>query len=312
MDALFSQLHEVERTWIVAIQNALPDSWTPLFQVLSALGEDVAYLLFLSTIWVMVSRKVAARTALVLFFSFFLNSLVKEALHQPRPFQAFPDVLALGRAGGNGIPSGHAQSSLLFWGLLAVQVRRRWFTFGALGLAVAIAFSRVALGVHFPSDILGGWVLALALGAVAVGYGDSVAAALKKLDARAWVRGAALVAGLGMALHPSPTSAAALGAWFGCVAGLALSASREAETPLPESLSRRSRFAALWVTWGGAAALYLGLQWAFPKEGASAFLFFRFVRYALIGIWVSGGVPWLHRLGQDQGFTKASSSAQRS
>lgn len=298
MDALFARLHEVERTWIVAIQTALPDSWTPVFQVLSVLGEDVAYLVFLATVWVMVSRRNAARIALVLFFSFFLNSLVKEALHQPRPFQAFSDVLALGRAGGNGIPSGHAQSSLLFWGLLAAKAKRHWFTLSAVSLALAIAFSRVALGVHFPSDILGGWTLALALGTAALGYGDSVAAALKKLDARAWVRGAALFSGLGMAVHPSATSAAALGAWFGCVAGLALSASRETETPSPESLSRRSRFAALTIILGGSAAFYLGLQLAFPGEGASAFLFFRFVRYALIGIWVSGGVPMLHRLGK--------------
>ncbi len=297
MDALFAKLHEVERLWIVAIQTALPDSWTPGFQVLSALGEDVAYLVFLTTVWVMVSRRNAARIALVLFFSFFLNSLVKEALHQPRPFQAFSDVLALGRAGGNGIPSGHAQSSLLFWGLLAAQVKRRWFTVGALGLAFSIAFSRVALGVHFISDILGGWILAAALGTVALGYGDAIAAALKKLDPRSWVRGAALIAGLGMAVHPGATSAAALGAWFGCVAGLALSVSREATTPLPGLLSRRSRLAALLVTLGGSAALYLGLQLAFPVEGASTFLFFRFVRYALIGIWVSGGVPLLHRLG---------------
>jgi membrane-associated phospholipid phosphatase len=63
-------------------------------------------------------------------------------------------------------PSGHATSSMAFAAAavtLAWPTRRRW---QVLGVAAAFTFlvglSRVALAVHYPSDILGGWALAIA------------------------------------------------------------------------------------------------------------------------------------------------------
>ena len=62
-------------------------------------------------------------------------------------------------------PSGHATSSMIFYLTLALALappaRRRIFAAGAILLALLIGASRVMLGVHWPSDVVGGWCFGL-------------------------------------------------------------------------------------------------------------------------------------------------------
>jgi undecaprenyl-diphosphatase len=70
-------------------------------------------------------------------------------------------------------PSGHAAQNACLWLLVALLVDRRLLIIG-IPLAVAIGLSRVILGVHWPSDVIGGWALGTAfalIGAEAAGRG---------------------------------------------------------------------------------------------------------------------------------------------
>jgi undecaprenyl-diphosphatase len=103
-----------------------------------------------------------------------LNALVKAAVHRARP--VLPEPVA--HAGGLSFPSGHAQSVVVAFGLLLLlalpHLRGPWRG-AAIGLAaamvLAIGVSRVALGVHFVSDVLAGYVLGAAwLAAMAAAF----------------------------------------------------------------------------------------------------------------------------------------------
>lgn len=63
-------------------------------------------------------------------------------------------------------PSGHALFSMTFVVILIILARgrswRRWVVLAGGLFAIAIAWTRLYLGVHYPSDILGGWFLAIA------------------------------------------------------------------------------------------------------------------------------------------------------
>jgi membrane protein DedA with SNARE-associated domain/membrane-associated phospholipid phosphatase len=89
-----------------------------------------------------------------------LNTLLKLIFQRPRPPFASPLV----HVTSSSFPSQHAVVTVLFWGFLAVlsfQVVRRWkwgvsALLFALLLVVLVGFSRMALGVHYLSDVLAG------------------------------------------------------------------------------------------------------------------------------------------------------------
>jgi undecaprenyl-diphosphatase len=94
-----------------------------------------------------------------------LDTVVKIIVDRPRPVLLDP----VAHARGKSFPSGHAMSSTVVYGSLLLiflpGFARKWrrvLVAGVVGLVLAIAFSRLALGVHFLSDVLGGIVLGLA------------------------------------------------------------------------------------------------------------------------------------------------------
>ena len=80
-------------------------------------------------------------------------------------------------------PSGHAANGVIVWlslSLLLPETRRPLFVVAAIILAVLIGLSRIALGVHWPSDVVGGWTFGLAwtLGLVALARRNGTSARL--------------------------------------------------------------------------------------------------------------------------------------
>lgn len=93
-----------------------------------------------------------------------LSNGIKALVDRVRPVVDEP----LARAHDPSFPSGHALGSTVTYGVLllvflpVVPRRFRGWTVGAVAvLVVAVGLTRVALGVHFPSDVLGGWSLGL-------------------------------------------------------------------------------------------------------------------------------------------------------
>lgn len=94
-----------------------------------------------------------------------LNTALKLAVDRPRP--SFVDPVAT--AGGRSFPSGHAMASTVVYGALLLVVlpavsrsRRPLVVAGAALTVLLIGFSRLALGVHYLSDVVGGYVIGCA------------------------------------------------------------------------------------------------------------------------------------------------------
>ena len=94
-----------------------------------------------------------------------INVTTKSLVGRERP--VFDDPIAT--ASGKSFPSGHAMLSTIVYGALVVvlwdRIPRRWRPISiavAVALVAVIGFTRVALGVHHASDVLGGWVMGAA------------------------------------------------------------------------------------------------------------------------------------------------------
>ncbi len=84
-----------------------------------------------------------------------ISDAVKEWIARERP----PVETHLVIADNPAFPSGHAIQAIVCYIAVAVMLRRRRWWFIMVGLAVSIGVSRVYLGVHWPTDVVGGWLL---------------------------------------------------------------------------------------------------------------------------------------------------------
>ncbi len=117
-------------------------------------------------LWTVKQRRATGVLAIDMIGALILNSFLKDAFQRARPDPFFgilpPHTYSF--------PSGHSLFSFCFYGLLAAVVVRRFrsplkrIAAGAVAslIILTVGFSRVYLGVHYPSDVVGGWTVGLA------------------------------------------------------------------------------------------------------------------------------------------------------
>lgn len=103
-----------------------------------------------------------------LYFSEWVENILKVMIARERPCRAIETIRLLVRCPGSfSMPSGHAISSFSFsvplFYLTRDYLAMKWRLFPVI-LASLIAFSRLYLGVHYPSDVLAGALLGATIG----------------------------------------------------------------------------------------------------------------------------------------------------
>ncbi|BAV63824.1 phosphoesterase PA-phosphatase-like protein [Sphingobium cloacae] len=126
-------------------------------QAASVIGGTTARLILLAAAAVLLWRKARGRAlwlALTVAGGALLNALLKQIFTAPRP-----DLLPhLDIVHSYSFPSGHAAGNMIFFGALAL-LAGRWPIYAIAALVIMwIGGSRVWLGVHWPSDVIAGWI----------------------------------------------------------------------------------------------------------------------------------------------------------
>ena len=143
--------------FILWIQQYQTPTTYAFWEVLTNFGGTYYLYMIPALLWC-VDYKTGLRTLAIFTITIVLNTALKEWFGDPRPFQVDDRIVSSGE-GGYGLPSGHAQLAVVFWGVIAAWVGRAWFWWLAGAIMFLIGFSRVLIGVHFPSDVLAGWAL---------------------------------------------------------------------------------------------------------------------------------------------------------
>jgi undecaprenyl-diphosphatase len=172
-------LTRLDDRWAASLHDRVPDGGTAetLLRAVSFTGKPIFLVVAvgLPTLWLLRhgARRLALFLAVVSIGGGLVDSAVKGAVGRPRPRFDEPIATAFGKS----FPSGHSMSSLICFGALLVVFlplvprRGRPWCVGAVALWVlAIGVSRLALGVHYVSDVIGGYLLGAAwlIGSVAV------------------------------------------------------------------------------------------------------------------------------------------------
>ena len=265
------------------------------FKALTFLGDETFYLVFMPLIYWCIDRRTGARLFFLLLFSAYLNAIAKVLADQPRPFTYDPRVQAIVHAGGGGMPSGHTQNAVVIWGFLATRSGKKIFWLIAAFLMVGIPFSRIYLGVHFPTDLIGGYLLG---GLILILFLLSA----PRLEIWLVEKGFAwqlLISLLGplilVLLNPAgdKSGLSTVSVLMGVCTGFALE-------------RRFVRFSCESVGWKKMIRYLLGVVVLFGLWGGLKLAFsgmepaglLRFTRYALVGLWGGVGAPWVFvRLG---------------
>src|SRR3990172_6660651 len=143
--------------WIVALQTLSP-ALDGVMNFFTFLGSIEFYLIFIPLIYWLVDPRLGFRVLLLLNLTDLVTMSFKQLLHQPRPYW-LGGVKELGTEPSYGIPSSHASGSMALWGYLAYRLKKSWLTALLVGVVLLIALSRLYLGVHFPHDVLAGWLI---------------------------------------------------------------------------------------------------------------------------------------------------------
>jgi membrane-associated phospholipid phosphatase len=278
--------------FIIWVQQFSSPNLDTIFRALTFLGDEYFLLLLIPFVYWTVAPKIGVRLAIAFLLSGCLNVYLKGWIMEPRPFELNPAV-KLSEASGYGMPSGHAQSSVLVWGVLAYWLNRPWAWVTAVSLMLLIGFSRIYLGVHFPTQVLAGWGVGIVFLAAYLALYPRLAAWLSPRPTGQKLLLATAVPLVLVLIYPETENVAAMGVLLGMGVGLALAERYVPETPLGSWGMRALRYA---VGVAVIFAIFLGLRVVLPGEASALYAPFRFLRYGLIGLWVTLGGPWLFSL----------------
>ena len=280
------------------------------------LGRVEFYLLIAPFIYWTIDRRLGIRALLLLVATDVITSSFKLLFHQPRPYW-LGGVQELSQEASYGIPSSHASDSLAVGGYLAYRAKKSWFWLVMSIVIFFVGLSRLYLGVHFPHDVLFGWLIGATVLWVGIKWSDQIAA---------WARARSLISQVQIgfilslviillavlarsvisetvdleswsqfsvearSIAHSFTLAAAL---FGAITGYALMRQQARFRPAVSSVKRGFSYALGIII---LLLIYEGLDVAFAALAADETVLgylLRYLRYSLATLWVTFGAPWV-------------------
>ena len=158
-------IHSLDEGMQSMILKMRKDYLTSIFTIFTNMGGAYA-LLAITILLVLIKRnkKVSLFIAINLVAVFAASQIFKFIFRRDRPMEIF-----LVNASGYSFPSGHAMVSCAFYLYILYLINRKIqnralkFIFSTLMilLILLIGFSRIYLGVHYLTDVIGGWILAV-------------------------------------------------------------------------------------------------------------------------------------------------------
>lgn len=145
------------------VEGFRTDFLNTLFEGITAIGEETLMIVIVVTLWFAVNRKLGQKILFLTASSLSINVIIKNLTAIPRPFTKGISCVRPDSATGYSFPSGHTQMFSTWSTLFAIRYKKLWFSLLTGLLIVLVGFSRLYLGVHYPSDVIVGIALGVGL-----------------------------------------------------------------------------------------------------------------------------------------------------
>lgn len=155
-------LHSHELSIIKLLQQFRNPALDSFFQFLNFFDRGEFFFVLIPIIWMVYSWKMGLKLFYIILLNAAVNFALKGIFQEPRPYH-IDSSLGLIAVPGFGFPSGAAQTTILLSGILIHAWKNKWAWFVAANYIFWVSLSRIYLGVHFPSDILGGYMVGAGL-----------------------------------------------------------------------------------------------------------------------------------------------------
>lgn len=143
----------------------ISDFATPIAKFITNFGGAIFLIILTITLFILIkNKKIGLSIILNLIVITGLNQILKYILQRPRPTE-----YRLIEETGFSFPSGHSMVSMAFYGYLIYLIYKyvknkdlKWISIVLLSILIcSIGISRIYLGVHYTSDVLGGFLISL-------------------------------------------------------------------------------------------------------------------------------------------------------
>ena len=159
-------LQQIDASILLFIQENLRiEAFNGFWKFITFLGDGGWFWIVLSLVLMIPqkTRKIGIASLLsIAFCALITNVFIKNIVARPRPFDAVEAIVPLvARPWGYSFPSGHTCASFAS-ALIILKMAPKKYGIAAVVLAALIGFSRLYVGVHYPGDVLAGFLVAWA------------------------------------------------------------------------------------------------------------------------------------------------------
>ena len=161
---------EWEVELIEAIQAHLGSFGAKLASIISMFGEEMFLILLLGFMYWCWDKNVGRRIGLNIVTGVVYNTYIKNIVLRRRPYMDNQNIQCLKpvdssasiydiKAQGYSFPSGHSTNSTIAFGSIAYYFKNKALRIICILIPFLVGISRFCLGVHYPTDVLCGWIL---------------------------------------------------------------------------------------------------------------------------------------------------------
>ena len=157
--------------WLQSFSNPVLDF---LFIWITQLGEETILILFFTWIYWYYDKEFGRMLGIGLVSTLIVNNGFKEFFDMPRPIgEDGIFSLRVETATGKSFPSGHSQLSATMYTMIRTKFNQRWLKILCSLAILLVGISRMYLGLHYPQDVLAGWIIGIGI-AVVIYFGFGI------------------------------------------------------------------------------------------------------------------------------------------